>query len=217
MRLIHWTAGLLPLLLAGCRSYHPLPLLAAAQAGDVPAMEAALAQGAHLNEKDASGFTPLILAARSGSVPAVKLLLSRHADPDLPGGINGWTPLMHAIHQNQRATAEALLDGGARVDARGRSSETPLMMAAGYGYTPIVKLLLDRGADPRARTPDGATVFSIAVGGVPDIDRFTLGGRQKTTVQVLKSRDPALALPHNVWGQAAKLFAIVAKLRGCPY
>jgi hypothetical protein len=108
--------------------------------------------------------------------------------------VNGWTPLTHAFHKNQIGAVRALLDGGADVNGRGRSGETALMMAAGYGYTPIVELLLERGADTRARTPDGATVFSIAVGGVPDIDRFTLGACQISTINALRRKDPRLSL-----------------------
>ncbi len=189
----------------------------AVRAGDVRGVEEALAQGAHVNQKDGSGLTALIAAARAGDAAVVECLLRHAADPNLRGGVNDWTPLMHAIHRNQISTVRALLDGGADVNGRGRSGETALMMAAGYGYTPIVELLLDRGADTRAQMPDGATVFSIAVGGVPDIDRFTLGACQIETIKALKRKDPGLSLPPNVWGGAAKVSAVVARLRGCPY
>jgi len=168
-------------------------------------------------QASSGGLTPLIIAARDGSVPAVEALLRHGADPDLRGGVNGWTPLMHAVHKNQIGAARALLDGGAQVDSRGRSGETALMMAAGYGYTPMVELLLDRGADPRAETPDGDNVFMIAASGVPDIDHFTLGGCQAPTLQALKRRDPSLHFPDNVWGKAAKIALAAAKLRGCMY
>ena len=205
------------LVLSGCVRYRYTPLIEAVRTGDTHAIEAALARGAHVNQKNGGGLTALIIAARAGDVPAVETLLQHGADPNLRGGVNDWTPLMHAIHKDQIGTAQALLDGGADVHGRGRSGETALMMAAGYGYTPIVELLLDSGADARAQMPDGATVFSIAVGGVPDIDRFTLGGCQVATVNALKRKDPALRLPDNFWGRAAKLSAVVAKLRGCPY
>ena len=205
------------MLLSGCVQDHSTALIKAAASGDVQTVEALLAKGANPNQASARGETPLIAAARAGSVPAVKVLLSHGANPDLHGGVNRWTPLMHAIHKNQIGTAQALLEGGAQVDARGRSGETALMMAAGYGYTPIVELLLDRGADPWAQTSDGATVFSIALGGVPDIDRFTVASCQAPTVQLLKRRYPSLSLPDNLWGRAAKLSAVVAKLRGCAY
>jgi hypothetical protein len=161
--------------------------------------------------------TPLIRAAVLGDTRTVQTLLRHGADPNLPGGVNGWTPLMHAIHKNHPGTIQALLAAGADVNARGRSGETALMMAAGYGDTPIVELLLDSGADPRAEALDGANALAMAMAGVPDIDRFTLGSCQISTVRVLKRKDPTLRLPDNFWGPAAKLAAAVAKLRGCAY
>jgi hypothetical protein len=189
----------------------------ASSEADVGTMESLLRQGANPNQHDERGLTALILSARAGSVPAVQILLRHGADPNLAGGVNGWTPLMHAIHKNQAGTAQALLDGGAAIDGRGCNGETALMMAAGYGYTPLVELLLARSANPRARTPDGADVFSIAVSGVPDLDHFTLGACKADTIHALKRRDPSLHLPDNVWGKAAKVALAAAKLRGCPY
>ena len=211
-RLLVW---MLLLLLSACTQHRDIPLLQAAQQGDSQALQALLSQGADPNQKDAGGFTALILSARAGSVSAVEALLRHGADPNLRGGVNDWTPLMHAVHKNQLAAAQALLDGGAQVDSRGRSSETALMMAAGYGYTPIVEMLLERGADPRAETPDGYNVLAAALGGVPDIDRFTMGHCQLATVQALKRKD--LHLPNNLWARVAQVSAVMGKLLGCPY
>jgi hypothetical protein len=214
LRLLVWVPLLL---LSGCGPYPNIPLIQAAQQGDTQALQALLSHGANPNQKDARGLTALIVSARAGTVPAVECLLRHGADPNLRGGLNGWTPLMHTVHKNQSGAARALLDGGAQVDGRGRSGETALMMAAGYGYTPLVELLLDRGANPRAETADGYNVLAAAMGGVPDIDRFTLGTCQAATVRVLKRKDPSLHLPDNLWARVAQVSGGVAKLRGCPY
>ncbi|HLY18888.1 MAG TPA: ankyrin repeat domain-containing protein [Bryobacteraceae bacterium] len=206
------------LFLYGCASQRPsVSLISGAAAGDTGGMRKLLAQGVDVNRKNERGLTALIAAVRAGSVPAVRMLLEHGADPNLPGGVNGWTPLMHAVHKNRIITAQALLDGGAQVDSRGRSGETALMMAAGYGYTAMVGLLLDRGADPRAETHDGFNVLAAALGGVPDIDRFTLGSCQAETVHLLKRRYPDLHLPNNLWARVAQAAGGVAKLRGCSY
>lgn len=207
----------MPLLLSGCAHHRDIPLLQAAREGDMQALQALLSQGADPNQKDAGDLTALILSVRAGSVPAVETLLRHRADPNLRGGVNGWTPLMHAIHKNHPGAARALLDGGARLESRGHSGETALMMAAGYGYTPLVELLLERGADPWAATPDGFNVLAAAVGGVPDIDRFTLGHCQADTVLALKRKDPSLHLPDNLWARVAQVSGGVATLLGCPY
>jgi uncharacterized protein len=205
------------LLLSSCTPHREIPLVQAAQRGDTQTVKALLSHGADPNQKDASGLTALILSVRAGAAPAVDMLLRHGADPNLRAGVNGWTPLMHAVHRNQLGAARALLDAGAQVDNRGRSAETALMMAAGYGYTPLVELLLERGADPRAATPDGYNVLAAAMGGVPDIDHFTLGSCQAAAVHALKRKDPSLHLPDNLWARVAQFWGGVAKLRGCSY
>jgi hypothetical protein len=124
---------------------------------------------------------------------------------------------MHAIHKNQIGAVRALLNGGAQVDARSRGGQTALMMAAGYGYVPIVALLLDRGANPRAVASDGSNVLAIALTGVPDLDHFTLASCQAQTVLLLKRRYPDLHLPDNLWARVAQVAGGVAKWRGCEY
>jgi hypothetical protein len=150
---------------------------------------------------------PLIGAARSGDTPTIVKLLARGADANQRWGVNGWTPLMHAIHKNQKASVEALLAGGADPNARGNQGMTALMMAAGYGYTDIVQLLLDKGVDPYAETPDGDNALVMAVGGVPDIDKFTVGKCQAQTVAALLRKAPDLKLRDNLHGRAARLAA----------
>ncbi|HTA70890.1 MAG TPA: ankyrin repeat domain-containing protein [Bryobacteraceae bacterium] len=156
---------------------------------------------------------PLAAAARSGRTDLIATLVKQGADPDAPAGGNGWTPLMHAIHKNQKHSVIALLDAGAGVDARGTDGMTPLMMAAGYGYTDIVNVLLDRGADARIRLSDGENALSLAVLGMPDIDRFTVADCQAGTVQTLVRRVPGL----RFIGPPGILRGItIAKVKACP-
>jgi ankyrin repeat protein len=90
--------------------------------------------------------------------------------------------------------------------------DVPLIMAAGYGYGDIVRLLLAKGADPYAETPDGDNALAAAVGGVPDIDKFTVGKCQTDTVSALLQEAPDLKLPANFYGRAARL---AARAAGC--
>ncbi len=99
---------------------------------------------------------------------------------------------MQAIHKNQPGAVEALLNAGAEPNRRGRNGETPLMMAAGYGYTDIVRILVDRGADARAKLPDGENALDLAAQGTTDIDHFTFGHCQSETVRLLRGRFPNL-------------------------
>ena len=60
------------------------------------------------------------------------------------------------------------------------------MMAAGYGYTDMVKLLLSRGANTRLKDSAGQTALDRAIEGANDIDRFTLFDCQNETVKALR-------------------------------
>src|SRR5712692_6730007 len=81
---------------------------------------------------DSRPITSLIAAAREGETAAIRALIQSGADPNERGGVNDWTPLMHAIHKNQYRAVIALLDDGADPNAKTRSGNTALIMAAGY-------------------------------------------------------------------------------------
>ena len=150
---------------------------------------------------------PIIGAARGGDTTRLEQLLAAGADPNVQAGVNHWTPLLHAIHKNQVGSVRVLLDHGARIDAPGGGGVTPLIMAAGYGYTPIVRMLLDAGADPRLSDHHGTDALSAAVAGVPDIDRFTVGHCQTETVRALLAADRSLRLRPDVLTRTAAQFA----------
>jgi hypothetical protein len=184
---------LLSAIIAIACHYRPTsPAAEIAGSGDVAAMKRMLDAGLNPNARDASGYTALIYASRAGNVPMVRLLASRGADPNLSdAAVNSWTPLLHAIHKAQPRATAALLDAGANPNAADSDGTTPLMMAAGYGYTDIVKILLARGANPRMAS-NGITALDLARSGVPDIDRFTVFNCQDSTVKALLAADPKL-------------------------
>src|SRR5712691_8686627 len=141
---------------------------------------------------DASDDEPLTFAVRAGDVAKTRALLAGGADPNRPVGVNGWPPLVHAVHKNALGTAEVLLERGADINRGGPEGMTPLMMAAGYGNDDMVDLLLRHGADPHLRTKDGTTALDFALTGVSDIDKFTLFRCQDSTVSLLVRRHPDL-------------------------
>jgi ankyrin repeat protein len=143
-------------------------------------------------------LNPLISAARSGNVERIRELVRSGADPNERGGVNDWTPLMHAVHKAQHGSAKALLAVGADPNAFGGDS-TPLIMAAGYGDAEMVRLLLDGGAKPRITSRQGVSALAAAISGTPDIDNFTVGRCQTTTVKLLLDRDPSLQLSGDSW------------------
>jgi ankyrin repeat protein len=129
--------------------------------------------------------SPLAAAARAGDLEAIRRSAIGSNALDAPSGVNGWTPLLHAIHKNHAGSVRALLDLGANPNAANPRGTTPLMMAASYRQAEIVQLLLDRGADPTLKNSQGQTALDFARSGVADIDNWTLGHPDGGTVQIL--------------------------------
>ena len=152
-----------------------------------------------------SGISTLTGAARNGDIATMQALIKGGADLNQRGGVNGWPPLMHAIHKNRSAAVAALLEAGADPNERASGGSTALIMAAGYGYAEMVRLLLAYGADPRMVDANGDSALTVAVSGVPDIDKFTLGSCQSETVKALLDAAPDLTVGTNLWGRMARL------------
>ena len=124
----------------------------AAYHGSVEILDALIAAGAEPDRANDLAITPLALAAGNGHAPIVERLLARGADPNA-ASLTGVTPLMRASRTGSAASARALLARGANVNAAERERrQTALMWAAAQRHPEVVTLLLDRGADVRART-----------------------------------------------------------------
>ncbi|MGO4593137.1 ankyrin repeat domain-containing protein [Leifsonia sp. 2TAF2] len=128
-----------------------------------------LRQGAPLNglariEYDddiAHWETPLLTACVDGRSHAVEALLAHGADPDAANAIvfPGKQVLNHtALHTVcQRGlvdVAKRLIAAGADVNRRTTLGTTPLHFGAGKDHVELVQLLLNAGADPKAREFD---------------------------------------------------------------
>ena len=122
------------------------------------------------------GSTPFLLAAKAADVELMRLLVELGADPLLPNE-DGTTPLMvaagvgiWAVGESPGTNEEALaavryalaLGGGVTtVDDNG---DTALHGAVLRGSEPLVRFLLDHGADLEAANEKGWTPYRIAKG-----------------------------------------------------
>lgn len=191
----------------GCGPRPSTPLTAAAFAGDVGGVRAALTDTPA--DEMVDGWTPLVWAARGGRVGVMEVLLEAGADPNRADGRNGWTPLMHAIHKRRGPAARLLLARGADA-TRGAGATSPLQMAALDNDADLLRLLL------QARPPRTQQVLAMAVaasgGAFADIDRPLLGSCHAEAVRVLLEADPTLARAAPGTGAVARWWA---RRRGC--
>jgi len=93
-------------------------------------------------------ISPLIAASREGDAARIAELVKSGADVNQRGGVNNWTPLMHAVHKKRLASVRALLDAGADVNATAgaRGRDTALRLADSEGYSDIAATLREHGA-----------------------------------------------------------------------
>ena len=77
-------------------------------------------------------------------------------------GMEPGAALFYAASNGDERRAERALAAGAGIGIRGRQGLTPLHVAAGCGRAGIVRLLLDRGADPSAADSGGRTPADTA-------------------------------------------------------
>ncbi len=136
-------------------------LLQRAEDGDVRAITALLAEGASLEARDASGFTPLMLAVIHGHAGAVDALVAAGAGVNVQNRA-GLTAVMLAAINNHTAVIAALADRGADLDQRTRAGWTALTYAAWRGHADAVRLLLSRGANPNVTDREGWTILQYA-------------------------------------------------------
>lgn len=120
------------------------------------------ARQTHVEARNGQDESPLMMAALKGNVDAVKALLARDADVNK----TGWAPLHYAASAGSPRHAQVialLLEHHAYIDAASPNGTTPLMMAAHYGSTDAVVLLLEEGADPTLKNQLGLTAADFAL------------------------------------------------------
>jgi len=96
---------------------------------------------------NAAGETALMMAALRGQVEWSKKLIAKGAKVNRAG----WTPLHYAATGPNAEVVALMLDQGAAIDARAPNGNTALMMAVRHGTEDSVTLLVQRGADRKAR------------------------------------------------------------------
>ena len=110
-----------------------------------------------------NGWTPLHAAAFADNAATAAILLAAGADVNARAK-NKFdnTPLQVAMLSRSSEVAKVLLANGAEVDARMSEGATALHEAAQNGDAVSVRMLLDAGADPSLKMPNGKTAVDLA-------------------------------------------------------
>ena len=132
-------------------------LMRAAKDGYVDGVQKLIQAGADVNSRNRYDLTALILAANDGHYECIELLLNAGGDATAQGTSKFGRALIAAVKSNNIRCVQLLVDAGADVNAHGieRSRDDPrlcdsysvISLASQHGYTDIVELLLNRGAN----------------------------------------------------------------------
>ena len=140
-----------------------LDLYRAIRSNDLARLKTLVATRDAANARGAFGSTPLMDAAVAGSVEAMAVLLDQGADVNAQNPF-GTTALMMSATQIDKV--QLLLDRGASVNLASKQGRTALFVAAmSDPSAAIVKLLIARGADVRARDAFQNTMLTAAAYG----------------------------------------------------
>jgi uncharacterized protein len=148
-----------------------------------------------------TGVTPLFRAARGGDVAMVKLLLERGALIELPNE-DDVTPLIVASGFRQSAidtrgrfrneqqayeVSKLLLEAGANPNNVEANGQTAIYGAASQGWSSVVQLLAEHGADLEHKDNNGRTPVDAAMGRAGTFGRGD-GGEQHIETAALIER-----------------------------
>jgi ankyrin repeat protein len=166
-------------------------LMHATAVGDTQLLRMLLDHGADVNARNKAGATALMWA--SGDLDKVRALVDRGADVNARAD-SGRTPLMIAVGSPGAADAvKLLIEKGADV-RYSHQGFTVLMAAAEGSDRAVVRLLLARGADVKARNRAGWTALHAAAlaGNRGVVEDLLARGADVNASDTLQGRTPLL-------------------------
>lgn len=206
-------------------AYGRTPLYGASQQGKLENVKILLQHKANVDQATNEGDTPLLVSTHYGGYRSRGILseLVRHkADPNATSWFND-TPLYSAAAVGDIDGVRLLLQHKANVNQpRRRDQQTPLHVASAQGYSHIVQVLLDAGADQQAIMDNGKRAIDVVC------DVTTVGDQKKkrSSTRAALIRDmlmnagpPSVRLSKRCWREWARVLCAAplgdsSKLRG---
>ena len=116
---------------------------------------------------NADQLTAMISTSPSGQLEAVKLSKRNGADSRMLDNYNKTTAFIRALRSGHISVVRVFLKKEVSFDLERTARLTDLMAASLNGNTDIVRLLLEKGANPALKDKEGKTAFDYA--GNPEI------------------------------------------------
>jgi len=168
------------------------------------------------SETAPKGLEPWMETVLFGSAADLRKALDQGLDPNAATKTGGTTALMLA--QPDIEKTRLLLDRGAKINVRSKSRYSALLTASTYSNaSPVMGLLLDRGAEVRLPKGQGAPMFNASemvlasiVGNAEIIPRLRQAGESVDSKMIILGMFPGTAAAQAVsFGDTATLRALL--------
>ncbi|CAG0958708.1 Protein PhlB [Phycisphaerales bacterium] len=191
------------------------PLRTALSHASIVTVEALLGAGADL-QMDV-GDEAMAYADGPDLLAKLRVLFDRGFSVDVKSD-RGEQPLHVAVGNKDTEALAFLLDHGADIEARGGDYEfPPLLLAAELGWNDGITALLERGADPKARTADfGSLLYVAAFSGKRETVRLLLSMNLGIDVQAGRASDLATPLHFAYWNNDSEMAELLIKAGADP-
>ena len=136
-------------------------LQSAAFFGQKELAEEIIGRGANVNIVSKIGATAISYAIDKGYIDIANILIDK-SNLEL-STVDGWCPIHYAARKGDVKMVKLLLDHGVKTDVLTDNGFTPLMIAAYYNFTNIVKLLVYNNGNQMLKNTEGKTALEIAI------------------------------------------------------
>lgn len=141
----------------------------AVKSGNIQEVGKLLKSGADINnaaEDEYYAYGALYIAINTGNEAMVKFLIENKADLNTQINEEGYSLLVAAINSGNANIVNLLIQSGTKIethtDPEGNKKFIPILEATQSNQPEVVKVLLEKGADPHEKTFEGFSAYDYA-------------------------------------------------------